>query len=296
MSTTTEVTPFPTGGIVVGVDGSPSASEAVAWAAVQAAHDHRPLVLVHAYHLDNMYWLGSAGIDDGALIEEMRTEGTRLLAAAKAAALELSPEIEVHEVLYRCDARSALVEAAKSASMVVLGSRGRGRVASLLLGSVGVAVVNEATCPVAVRRPEGDVPRRGVLVGTDLTEVSRPALEYAYGLASTRHLPLTVLVFRGDPAWWGRDETQPRDWAERERLARWMTELGAKFPEVRVSEQDVHEAEARALVTRGAEKEIVVVGSHHQHAVASALGRALAVSVVEHAPSTVVVVPGAPAA
>ena len=202
----------------------------------------------------------------------------------------------MHEVVYRCDARSALLEAAKSASMVVLGSRGRGPVASLLLGSVGVAVVNEATCPVVVRRPEGDVPRRGVLVATDLTEVSRPALEYAYGLASTRHLPLTVLVLRGDPSWWGRDETQPRDWAERERLARWMTDLSAKFPDVRVSEQDVHEPEARALVTRGAQNEIVVVGSHHHSAVASAFGRALAASVVEHAPTTVVVVPGQPAA
>ncbi len=291
---TNEVTPFPVGSIVVGVDGSPSSTEAVAWAAVQAGHDHRPLVLVHAYHLDNLYWLGSAGIDDGALIEEMRTEGTRLLGAAKAAALELAPEIEVHEVVYRCDARSALLEAATSASMVVLGSRGRGRVASLLLGSVGVAVVNEAPCPVVVRRPEGDVPRRGVLVATDLTEVSRPALEYAYGLASTRHLPVTVLVLRGEPSWWGRDETQPKDWAERERLARWMTELSAKFPDVRVSEQDVHEPEARALVTRGAEHEIVVVGSHHHSAVASALGRALAVAVVEHAPTTVVVVPEAP--
>jgi len=290
----TEVTPFPAGSILVGVDGSPSSGEAVTWAAVEAAHEHRPLVLVHAYHLDNVYWLGSAGIDDGTIIEEMRTEGTRLLTAAKAAALELAPEIEVHEVLYRTDARNALLEAAKSASMVVLGSRGRGRVASLLLGSVGVAVVDHATCPVVVCRPDQDRPRRGILVGTDLSEVSRPALEYAYGLASTRHLPLTVLVFRGEPAWWGRDETRPQDWAERERLARWMAELGAKFPDVRVSEQDVHEPEARALVARSADKEIVVVGSHQHHAVASALGRALAVSVVEHAAATVVVVPGAP--
>ena len=83
-TTTTEVTPFPAGSIVVGVDGSPSGSEAVAWAAVQAAHDHRPLVLVCAYHLDSLYWLGSAGIDDGAMIEEMRAEASRLLDAAKA--------------------------------------------------------------------------------------------------------------------------------------------------------------------------------------------------------------------
>jgi nucleotide-binding universal stress UspA family protein len=294
-TTTTEVTPFPAGSIVVGVDGSPSGSEAVAWAAVQAAHDHRPLVLVCAYHLDSMYWLGSAGIDDGAMIGEMRAEASRLLDAEKASALEIAPELEVHEVLYRSDARAALIEAARTASMVVLGSRGRGRMASLLLGSVGVAVVNHATCPVVVRRRDGDRPRHGVLVGTDLTDASRPALEYAYALASGRHLPLTVLVFRGDLTWLGHDETQPQDWAERERLARWMTELGSKFPDVRVSEQDVHESEARALVSRGAEKEIVVVGSHQRHSVASALGRSLAVSVVEHAPTTVVVVPGTPA-
>ncbi len=293
MSTTTEVKPFPAGSIVVGVDGSPSGSEAVTWAAVQAAHDHRSLTLLHAYHLDNLYWLGSAGIDDGLIIEEMRAEGTRLLEAARASAREVAPEVEVHEVLYRSDPRAALTEAARTASMVVLGSRGRGRVASLLLGSVGVAVVSHATCPVVVRRPEGDKPRRGVLVGTDLTDGSRPALEYAYALASARHLPLTVLVFRAGLSWLGGDETRPQDWAERERLARWMTDLSQKFPDVRVAEHDVEEPEARALVTRGAEKEIVVVGSHHPHAVASALGRALAVSVVEHTPTTVVVVPGA---
>ncbi len=288
---TTEITPFPAGSIVVGVDGSPSGCEAVTWAAVQSAHDHRPLVLLHAYHLDNLYWLGSAGIDDGVIIEEMRAEGTRLLEAAKASALEVDPAIEVHEVLYRSDPRSALTEAARTASMVVLGSRGRGRFASLLLGSVGVALVNHATCPVVVRRPEGDRPRRGVLVGTDLTDRSRPALEYAYALAAARHLPLTVLVLRVGLSWLGHDETRPQDWAERERLARWMTELSQKFPDVRVAEHDVEESEERALVARSVDKEIVVVGSHHPHAVASALGRAVASAVVEHAPTTVVVVP-----
>ena len=230
---------------------------------MQAAHDHRPLVLVHAYHVDNLYWLGSAGIDDGAIMDEMRAEGTRLLQAAKATALEAAPEIEVHEVLYRSDPRTALIEAARAASMVVVGSRGRGRFASLLLGSVGVALVNHATCPVVVRRPEGDRPRRGVLVATDLGDRSRPALEHAYALASARHLPLTVLVLRSGLTWLGHDDTRPQDWAERERLTRWLTELSAKFPDVRVAEHEVSEPEERALVTRGAEKELVVVGSHH---------------------------------
>src|SRR6478736_648774 len=99
--------------------------------------------------------------------------------------------------------------------MVVLGSRGRGRVSSLLLGSVGVAVVGHATCPVVVRRPARDRVRRGVLVGTDLTDDSRPALEFAYGLASVRHLTLTVLAFRADFPWFGREGDEPTDRASR---------------------------------------------------------------------------------
>jgi nucleotide-binding universal stress UspA family protein len=289
--TSTAARPFPAGSIVVGVDGSATGAEAVTWAAEQAAYDHRPLTLVHAYHLDNMYWVASAGMDDTTIVDEMREEGYRLLEAAKAAALETAPGIEVHEVLFRTDARSALIDASREAAMVVLGSRGRGRVSSLLLGSVGVAVVGHATCPVVVRRPAADQVRRGALVGTDLTDDSRPALEYAYWLASVRHLPLTVLAFRADFPWFGREAEEPSDWADRVRLAQWMTELGAKYPDVRVTEEDVEEPEARALVTRGAEKEIVVVGSHHHGVVASALGRALAVAVVEHAPTTVVVVP-----
>ncbi len=294
MSTATDATPvqpFPAGSVVVGVDGSATGAEAVTWAAEQAGYEHRPLTLVHAYHLDNIYWLASAGIDDTTIVDQMRDEGLRLLEAAKAAALEVVPGLEVHEVLFRTDARSALIEASREAAMVVLGSRGRGRVSSLLLGSVGVAVVGHATCPVVVRRPSGDHVRRGVVVGTDLTDDSRPALEYAYALASVRHLPLTVLAFRADFPWFGREGDEPTDWAERVRLAQWMTDLAAKFPDVRVSEEDVEEPEARALVTQGAEKEIVVVGSHHHGRVASALGRALAVAVVEHAPTTVVVVP-----
>ena len=295
MSTTTDsvhpVRLFPAGSIVVGVDGSATGAEAVTWAAEQAAYDRRPLTLVHAYHLDNIYWLASAGIDDATIVDQMRDEGVLLLETAKAAALEAAPGIEVHEVLFRTDARSALIDASREAAMVVLGSRGRGRVSSLLLGSVGVAVVGHATCPVVVRRPAGDRVRRGVLVGSDLTDDSRPAVEYAYALASLRHLPLTVLAFRADVPWFGREGEEATDRVERARLAAWMTELGAKYPDVRVTEEDVEEPEARALVTQGAEKEIVVVGSHHHGLVASALGRALAVAVVEHAPTTVVVVP-----
>ena len=78
--------------------------------------------------------------------------------------------------------------------MLVLGSRGRGQLRSLLLGSVGVALVRHARCPVVVHRPgHAGTVRDGIVVGADATEESLPVLEFAYREASLRKLPLTVL-------------------------------------------------------------------------------------------------------
>jgi nucleotide-binding universal stress UspA family protein len=295
MSTTLDTTtPFPAGSIVVGVDGSPSAAEAVTWAAEQAALEHRPLTLVNAYHIDSIFWMETAGVDHHELQQELRQYGERLLDSAKRSALETAPGLEIYEVTYHADARTALLEASHAASMVVLGSRGRGRVTSLLLGSVGVAVVRHSSCPVVVRRPSRDGVHQGVVVGTDLSDDSRPALEYAFRLASTRHQRLTVLAFRPDFPWFGRNAGEDADGKDRERLTALLSDLGDKYPDVRVSEKDVEDPEARALVAAASDQDIIVVGSHHEGAVASALGQALAVAVVEHAPATVVVVPTAP--
>ena len=133
-----------------------------------------------------------------------------------------------------------------------------------------------------------------MVVGTDTSDDSRPALEYAFRLAATRNQPLTVLAFRLDFPWFGRNAGEDQDWKERERLTALLSDLSDKYPDVRVAEKDVEDPEARALVRAASDQDIIVVGSHHEGAVASALGQALAVAVVEHAPTTVVVVPTAP--
>jgi nucleotide-binding universal stress UspA family protein len=288
-------TPMPApGSIVVGVDGSSSSLDAVTWAAEQAARDHRTLALVHAYTLDPLLWIDTMGVDRD-LLTTMEADGRKLLLAAADHAHRTHPDLEVHEWLFHADARPALLEAARDAAMLVVGSRGRGPVASLLLGSVGVALVRRPTCPVVVRRADHDPTGRptgeGVLVGVDPKVDALPVLETAYQLAASRDLPLTVVTLHQGSRFLGGSGVGTPDRQDRARLAAWITELAVKYPEVRASERDVDAPAARALVEGGAGMDLVVVGTYLSAGVSAAIGQGLAVTVVEHAPTTVVVVP-----
>ena len=145
--------PTALGTIVVGVDGSPSARRALAWAADQAACERRPITLVHAVGPQGGVWMDQAGFDTRVGLEHMQTASQRLLADARADVARRAPELEVHEILRVADPRDVLLDLSREAAMVVVGSRGRGPMRTLLLGSVGVAVTRHAECPVVVLRP-----------------------------------------------------------------------------------------------------------------------------------------------
>jgi nucleotide-binding universal stress UspA family protein len=92
------------------------------------------------------------------------------------------------------DPRVALADLSEDAHLVVMGSRGRGPLRSMLLGSVSSGVTKYATCPVVVCRPPlPGVTTRGVVVGADGTPESLPVVKFAFAFASLRVQPLTVL-------------------------------------------------------------------------------------------------------
>jgi nucleotide-binding universal stress UspA family protein len=280
------------GSLVVGVDGSASSLAAVEWAAQQAMLEHRPLTLLHTFHVEGVYWLPALGYAPGEIRQLMRADGDVILDAAEKRVSEISTEVETHRMIGEADVRTALVDASRLASMVVLGSRGRGSVASTLLGSVGVAVLRHAACPVVVRRPERDRVGPGVLVGTDLSDASRPVLEYAYRLAETRNLPLTVLVEHEPSLFLYAEDVEAIDRVPLEQVVQWLSDLHAKFPQVQVSEEESVEPLVKGLIRRGAENDVVVVGgSGGRGAIVAALRRSIAATVVEHVPATVVMVP-----
>jgi len=126
------------GPVAVGVDGSPASAEAVAFAAEEAAARGTDLVALHA-------WSGNDADSDE------QTE-TRVLAESLAGLAEKYPDLRVRRVVREVSARRLLADWSRTAQLVVVGNRGHGGFAGLLLGSVGLHLVDHAGCPVAVVR------------------------------------------------------------------------------------------------------------------------------------------------
>ncbi|MFD1659907.1 universal stress protein [Streptomyces caeni] len=151
--------PTAEGPIVLGVDGSAAGERAVEFAFAEAALRRAPLVALHAWTTWNAPLPtpqdASAPYANppGALAGE---EG-RLLSEALAGHQERYPEVAVEHQVVHGRTREALIEASRSAQLLVVGARGRGGFAGLLLGSVSQAVLHHAHCPVAVVRGSGGV-------------------------------------------------------------------------------------------------------------------------------------------
>ncbi|MFF4713156.1 universal stress protein [Streptomyces eurythermus] len=169
--------------LVVGVDGSEPSLEAVTWAAAEAARHGLPLHLLHA---------ATGEQEASAVIRDAR-------ARAEAAA----PTVRSSSEVSQSDAASALVGKGRNAFALVLGYRGHGGLAGMLLGSVGLAVAAHADCPVIVVRgtPEHRDARFGtVVVGVEDGEGSGSAVEFALREAHVRRCRLVAVHAGGAPS------------------------------------------------------------------------------------------------
>ena len=285
------------GTIVVGVDGSRSSNQALAWAVDQAVAERRALTLVHAISAVTPAFTDAAIVYPEGARQAITEAGHEVLAAARAEVERRAPAVEVHEVFRLEDPREVLLGLSRDASLVVVGSRGRGKVRSLLLGSVGVAVVRHAESPVVVHRPGNrGLVRNGIVVGADGTEDSRVVLEFAYHQAAVRGLPLTVLQCFGDvggESVGGYVVPAAAVDLESERLllAESIAGMAEKYPEVSVHCKLARGLPQEALVRIGERMDLIVVGAHQAGRLTQLLFGAVSTAVVEHATSPVAVVP-----
>ena len=283
--------------IIVGVDESALAGQAVRWAAEQAVLEGRPVRLVRAVMPVPMGRSDHAAVVQPGTFTSLRLHSEALLRQAHEQVHRVAPGVEVDEQLEVATARDLLLDVAEDAHLIVLGSRGRGPVLTHLFGSVGVGVVRRARCPVVVHRPghPGRV-RDGVVVAVDATEDAVPVLEFAFRQASLRRLPLRVVHYVMDPrsALVGvpmvGDLSQQLQQSELV-MSEAMAGLGERYPDVRTTVSTTPGLAAHDIVTAATRADLVVVGTHQRPAADRLLVNSVSTAVLEHASCPVAVVP-----
>lgn len=259
--------------IVVGVDGSDRSLDAVRWAAHEAALRARPLHLVAVIRgepstFKNAFTLAAPQF------AALQREGRNRLSRARSAAKEINADsLIITEHLGFGHPVDILLEQSADSAMLVVGSRGLGRWADGILGSVSTATVLHARCPIAVIR---ELPTTGeslqdrpVVVGIDGSEYSEPAIAAAFEFAAFHGVDLVAVhawtdshlatAFRTDPDGvsldWDAIETAEHA-VLAERLAGWRE----KYPDVEVRRIVVHDSPAQQLITESKSAQLVVVG------------------------------------
>lgn len=280
--------------IVVGVDGSAGADDALRWASAEADLHQADLTAVLAWeHLHHDHAVVADHVDPSSgaagATEALREHLAATLGAARAATVRTS----VHPGL----AVRALLDATDGADLLVVGARGLGGFRGLLLGSVGQHCLHHATIPIAIIRPGALAPNRQgrIVVGVDGSAPARLALRWAIQEARARGARLDVVTTWRLP-YGGAVPAAPSAFAQQP----WKDEA-ARALDRAVSEEDVdgvevvpvllHHTAGGGLVDHAADADLLVVGSHGRGPFARAALGSVATQVTQHATCPVVVVP-----
>ncbi|MFA1541792.1 universal stress protein [Actinomadura monticuli] len=276
--------------IVVGTDGSGAAERAVEWAAADAAQRHRPLHIVHAAQIWPYQVRRFVPPDES---ERVSRAGRSVLRKAEEHVRTHWPELRVTTALLVNAAPDALRDESKNAFELVVGQRGHGGFASLLLGSVSLRVAGHSSVPVVVVRGETRTSRGEVAMGYAMEGEEGDVLEYAFDAAAVRGARLRVvhawqisasLAESGYPL----DEDRMSD-ERRARIIAAYAPLYERYPLVEVVNEVLvgHPVSALSAASRAAD--LLVVGASGHRWGVPGLG-SVGHGVVHHAECPVAVV------
>lgn len=277
--------------IVVGYDGSSSADAAVSWAVAEAVRTATPVVLAFAFE-----WPTGTGplapVPTSWPNAASRRDAETMLRVAAAEAAETHPDADISTVVLDGPAALRLREKSRDAALLVVGNRGHGGFADLLLGSTSVAVSAHAHCPVVVVRGAAH-PTAPVVVGVDGSEPSLAALRFAVEQAASRLVPLRVLRAWHPPAQrWQPPAFDPREIvaAERALLDDELTGWREKYPDVTMTAEAVGDNPGRVLVDASRTASLVVVGSRGRGGFTGLLLGSVSQQLLHHSHSPVAVI------
>jgi nucleotide-binding universal stress UspA family protein len=287
--------------VTVGLDGSPESRAAADWAAREAKRRGLPLKLVNV-------WQPAPEPIAQVLLPGPETHqqwSERILREAADGLRAAHPGVDVLVEQVTGRLAEALIDAAKDAEPLVLGSRGLSGVGGFVVGSVGLAVVAHAERPVVLVRAAEDTsdtdsavpPSQPVVIGLDTTAPDDSLIGFAFEAALLRGTSLRVVHAWNEPpyiaygvppdlelnAQIGAEEAA----AVSEVLRPWRQ----KFPTVDVVEDSLSGKAANHLVDASAEASLVVVGRRIRRSALGAHIGPVTHAVLHHATAPVAVVP-----
>ncbi|MDG4825345.1 universal stress protein [Asanoa sp. WMMD1127] len=247
------------GTILVGYDGSAAARAAVGWALDEARRSYGRVRLVEVVEWPVRVGPATPRAENWPRSETYR-DAERAVARTVSVLAEANPDVPVDGLVVEGPAAAMLADLSSGALLVVVGNRGRGGVAGLLIGSVAAEVVTHAAGPVAVvRAADAGRPARGlVVVGVDDSPGGRAAVSTAFAEASARNAPLTAVRAWPPP---GRPRGAVADPEAAEVLTDLLAEGRRAHPAVTVTTRVPSADPAAALVDASRDAQLVVIGS-----------------------------------
>lgn len=289
--------------VMVGVDGSEQSLQAVEWAAMEARRYSLPLRIVSAPALlprAHSYYESPTAVGNA-----LRGISARALAAAITRAEEVAPGLSVTTELLSGAPALAVTECGSQAAMLVVGARGAGGFAAMVLGSVSRYVASRAECPVIVVREEAMAVHREIAVGVRDPQDTTETLAFAFEEAAMRHADLVAvhawfwlpsalrLRVEGEGEGATLQATTPEQISAEaaSRLTAVLDRWRDKYPDVRVRHDIIHGHPARVLASYSARADLVVIGRHtHPEGEGPGIG-SIQHAVLDHAHGPVAVIP-----
>ncbi|MFB7835152.1 universal stress protein [Streptomyces sp. NPDC056056] len=284
--------------LVVGVDGSDASLTALDWAVDEAVRHGFSLRIVHASmweRYEGVVPTWATNRPSGQVLAE------NIAGTAAERARRRAPDLPLTTEVLAEDAASGLLREGREGSILVVGSRGRGEFADLLLGSVSLVVAARAHCPVVIIRGDRqalEARHERVLLGVGEHDVDSPAVRFAFREAALRDAELDAVRA------WRRPAHGPADHLLMKRaggtyFAEESTELldkaleaaASEHPQVRLRRSSVEGPAHKILTERSAAADLLVVGARRRDGlVGLELGR-VAHRALHHALCPVAVVP-----
>jgi len=271
--------------MVAGYDGSPDSEQALDWAVSEARLHETGLVVCHAWTP------GPAAPGSSAASAAARRYGEQLLADAMRQAQAGLGCAEVRPLLAAGPPAKVLCGLSNSSTMLVVGSRGRDRLARALLGSVSLQVAAYADGPVTVVRGHWQQvcgkPTAAVVVGADGSGPAQAAVAFAFEEAARRAAPLhAVCALADSPGVLGGARQVEADFDQA------LAKCEPDYPAVALRRIVRQGAPRSALLEAARDAQLLVVGARGRGDLPEMRLGSVSLAVLHHAPCPVSIIRG----